>query len=52
MVRQTDLFLASLGLIDGAPTIPPLTADWTPDRLYVNPRDFHPPPDQDPKNPK
>jgi len=52
MVRQTDLFLGSLGFVDGPPTIPPLDATWTPEKLYVEPKDFHAPADRDPKNPK
>jgi len=52
MVRQTDLFLASLGFLEGEPTVPPLDKNWPAERLYVAPKDFHPPADLDPKNPK
>jgi acetyl esterase/lipase len=50
MVRQTDLFLVSLGFMTGAPTVPPMD-DAAIAALHVDPKDFKPlpPPPAPPK---
>jgi len=39
LIRQTDLFLVSLGFMTGDPTIPPMDADAIA-QLHVDPKDF------------
>ena len=41
IIRQTDIFLASLGYLSGQPTIPPMDAEAIA-KLHVDPKDFKP----------
>jgi acetyl esterase/lipase len=42
LIRQTDLFLTSLGFLQGAPTVP-LMSDEDIAKLHMDPKDFVPP---------
>jgi acetyl esterase/lipase len=51
MIRQTDIFLVSLGYLSGQPTVPPMDAEAIA-KLHVDPKDFKPiPPKPAPARP-